>query len=394
MESTEKIERAELIVRRMLLRDMGFAALLLWIPLELDEKEESAYAYTTGDVIRLCNSFFSLVEAQQMGVVVHEALHVALRHAQRGQKIRARKGEQFSHELLNWCADAVVDRAIQRMSWLGLPYYVTAEKLLDKEILDRIPAHRWTVEMLYDYLEEKIPTVRISIPKNWVADLRSSGTGQRGAHGREMDTRVWVERFRRAVAGSRRVSLLRELSGELHASKTQGECRLRECFTTHLMPQTEPDWHRPSRRLLGSKGALRFFEPGIQRCRGVRRLGAIVDVSGSVDGKVLEAFFGEINRMIEQVAAEVVMISADAEITHIEIFREAIPKGFKVNGGGGTDFRPALEAVRKHDVNCCVYRTDLEGVFPEQPPVFPVLWATVKDLAVPFGRKIVIGVQP
>jgi predicted metal-dependent peptidase len=94
--------------------------------------------------------------------------------------------------------------------------------------------------------------------------------------------------------------------------------------------------------------------------------------------------------LIEQVTAEVVLISADTEVTHTEIFREPIPSGFSVKGGGGTDFRPALEAVKKHDVNCCVYLTVLEGVFPDTSPAFPVFWATVKDLTVPFGRKIVI----
>jgi hypothetical protein len=67
MEAWEKLEHAKLLVRRIMLRDMGFAALLLWIPLEVDEKEERAYAYTTGEVIRLCSAFFSLPEVQQMG---------------------------------------------------------------------------------------------------------------------------------------------------------------------------------------------------------------------------------------------------------------------------------------------------------------------------------------
>ena len=395
MEAWEKLEHAKLLVRRIMLRDMGFAALLLWIPLEVDEKEERAYAYTTGEVIRLCSAFFSLPEVQQMGVLVHEGLHVALRHVQRGRKIRNRKGERFSSELLNWCSDAVVDRAIQRTSWLSEPYYITAETLLDKATLERIPAHRWTVEMLYDHLEQTPPVLSSSIASQWMADLRDGDrgnqhAGQPGTHKGEMDSRLWAERILRAAAGSRRGSLLRELGPHLPVTKTPWEYHLRDFLAAHMMPQTEADWHRPSRRLLASKGALGFFEAGIQRSRGAKRLAGIVDVSGSVDSKMLDTFFREINTLIEQVAAEVVLISADAEVTYKEIFREPIPKGFRVKGGGGTDFRPALEAVKKYDVNCCVYLTDLEGVFPDTSPAFPVFWATVKDLAAPFGRKIVI----
>ena len=365
-----------------MLRDMGFAALLLWIPVEVDEKEERAYAYTTGEVIRLCGAFFSLPEAQQMGVLVHEGLHVALRHVQRGRKIRNRKGERFNSELLNWCSDAVVDRAIQRSSWLSEPYYITAETLLDKATLERIPAHRWTVEMLYDHLEQNPPVLSNSITSKWMPDLRDGDrgnqhAGQPGTHEAEMDNRLWAERIRRATAGSRRGSLLRELGPHLPVTKTPWEYHLRDFLATHMMPQTEADWHRPSRRLLASKGALGFFEPGIQRSRGVKRLAGIVDVSGSVDSKILETFFREINTLIEQVAAEVVLISADAEVTHTEVFREPIPSGFSVKGGGGTDFRPAFDAVKKYDINCCVYLTDLEGVFPDTSPAFPVrnCWA-------------------
>ncbi|MHB1935623.1 MAG: VWA-like domain-containing protein [Acidobacteriaceae bacterium] len=59
-------------------------------------------------------------------------------------------------------------------------------------------------------------------------------------------------------------------------------------------------------------------------------------------------------------------------------------------GWRGTDFRPAIEALRRVPLDVAVYFTDLEGAFPEKKPTFPLLWAATQNLAVPFGRKLLL----
>jgi len=54
--------------------------------------------------------------------------------------------------------------------------------------------------------------------------------------------------------------------------------------------------------------------------------------------------------------------------------------------GGGTDFRPLLKAMEEESPECVVYLTDMYGAFPEFPPDYPILWASIyKDSVAPFG---------
>ena len=61
-------------------------------------------------------------------------------------------------------------------------------------------------------------------------------------------------------------------------------------------------------------------------------------------------------------------------------------------GGGGTDFRPAFDAVQTWEEPpvCIIYLTDLAGTFPEQDPGIPTLWVTGRSDAreVPFGELL------
>jgi predicted metal-dependent peptidase len=65
-------------------------------------------------------------------------------------------------------------------------------------------------------------------------------------------------------------------------------------------------------------------------------------------------------------------------------------------GGGGTDFRPFFERVRRdYDLSSplvTIYLTDGYGAFPERAPSFPVLWVvTPGGLAAesfPFGEVV------
>ncbi len=67
----------------------------------------------------------------------------------------------------------------------------------------------------------------------------------------------------------------------------------------------------------------------------------------------------------------------------------------KLSGGGGTDFRPAFEALAAHHGrkkwDLVIYFTDTYGVFPDVIPPFPVLWCvTVDSNRPPFGEVIML----
>lgn len=399
----EKFDHIQLITRKLVTRDSGLAGLLLWIPVALGREDVNALAYTDGKTIFYCDGFFTRPQPEQLAITIHELLHVALRHALRFKQVRLRKGDKFNTDIANICADAIVIRAIKQCPKIGPldvvnPYIVTAEDIVSPEDLKKTPGPQWTFEMLYNYLEKKVGDAvnkflsKYKDEKN--DDLQPQGCDSPSdTHMDEMETRIWRERVKRASAGTEPGSLLREVLKDLPDSKTPWEKHFRDFLISHVMPTTCVDWSRPSRRLLASKGRLGYYEPGSQRELGVRRAGVVIDTSGSIDEHTVNVFISETNNIMEQTGCEVVLICADADVQSIHHFRERVSGNYSAKGGGGTDFRPALLALEKEEIDCCVYLTDMCGSFPEKAPSFPVMWATMVDQDPPFGRKVVVDVN-
>jgi predicted metal-dependent peptidase len=74
----------------------------------------------------------------------------------------------------------------------------------------------------------------------------------------------------------------------------------------------------------------------------------------------------------------------------------------KPKGGGGTDFRPVFEWIEKEGIEpcCLVMVTDCMGTFPEQPPSYPVLWASTiqpeklhETYRPPFGEVVYVDID-
>src|SRR5271170_4313489 len=365
MDRQAKLEHIQLITRKLVTRDSGLAGLLLWIPVALGREDVQAIAYTDGKTIFYCDNFFVRPQAEQLAITIHELLHVALRHALRFKQVRLRKGDKFSPDIANICADAIVIRAIKQCPKIGPldvvnPYIVTAEDLVSPEDLKKTPGPQWNFEMLYDYVEKRVgDAVNKALAKfkdELNNDLQPQGCDcPSDTHMDEMETRIWRERVKRASAGTEPGSLLREVLKDLPDSKTPWEKHFRDFLIAHVMPTTCVDWSRPSRRLLASKGKLGYYEPGIQRDLGVRRAGIVIDTSGSIDEHTLNVFIAETNSIMEQTGCEVVLICADAAVQSVHVFRDKVSGHYEAKGGGGTDFRPALEELEKHDIDCCVY---------------------------------------
>lgn len=398
----QKLEAISIIVRKLVTRDSGLAGLLLWIPMAIGRDDIPALAYTDGKSIYYCDGFFMLPQPMQLAAVIHETLHIVLQHSQRFKQVYVQKGEKFNPDIANICADAIVIRAIKQCPKIGPlditnPYIVTAEDLVDTADLKKIPAPQWTFEMLYSYMNKKVDAAIEKFLSKYGKELNKDlqpGPGDpnnpQDSHMEEMEGRIWKERFKRAAAGSEPGSILREVLKDLPESKIPWQKHFREFMVAHVMPTTTVDWGRPSRRLLASKGRLGYYEPGIQREIGVKKAGVVIDTSGSIDNVLLAKFISETNAIMEQTGCQVVLICADADVQSIEHFSESIKSNYTCKGGGGTDFRPAIEELKKHDIDCCVYLTDMMGTFPEKAPPYPILWATICDTQPPFGQKVLV----
>ncbi len=119
-----------------------------------------------------------------------------------------------------------------------------------------------------------------------------------------------------------------------------------------------------------------------------------LDVSGSVTDQELTACLSEINTIKGQVRAAVTLIACDADIVagfpcRFEPWEEAsLPASLP--GGGTTDFRPVFDWIAQQDQapDILVYFTDAQGIFPANPPGYPVLWLVKGRSAVPWGTRV------
>lgn len=397
MTSVEKLDYAQLIVRKIMLKDMALSGILLWINKVLGDNTKPAYAYTYGQNIHLCNPFFDNAnEAQQMMIIIHETLHIALQHPRRLAEVRARKGEKYNHQWANIAADAIVQRPIQKTPWLECIYKITAEDIVDKKDLAKIPGAKWSVEMLYNYIESMPPDKQKKLCDNFGKpendDVMEATGEDADGHGAKIQGRIWNERLKRC-AGTGTDNMLREILGDLPEPKVCWEREFKDFLIAHVMPTTTIDPCKPSRTMLASKGKLGYFSPGIQREMGVKKVGIIVDTSGSIDGPILQKFIAESNSIQEQIGCELVLVVADAEVQSVTFHREPIEKDFKFKGGGGTDFRPAIKELEKHEIDCAVYLTDMCGSFPEKAPSYPILWASICEQQPPFGRYVKVDIE-
>jgi len=87
----------------------------------------------------------------------------------------------------------------------------------------------------------------------------------------------------------------------------------------------------------------------------------------------------------------------DSAFQHEEEFTSKEPIKLHPKGGGGTDFKPGFEHIKKnfYDASCILYITDgYSSSFPDQAPDIPVLWilnCENPDFKPPFGEVVRMG---
>ena len=108
----------------------------------------------------------------------------------------------------------------------------------------------------------------------------------------------------------------------------------------------------------------------------------MVDTSGSMGADALEDAAAETQGILKSIGAKIGLITCDAavhgqgRISTIDEFKKLL------QGGGGTDFRPAFKALEKQTPRpeVCVFISDCDGPWPSAPP------AGIKVIVVRVGR--------
>lgn len=151
-------------------------------------------------------------------------------------------------------------------------------------------------------------------------------------------------------------------------------------------------WSRPNRRRNGQNGDPMM--PGYAD-DNIYNLVVCFDVSGSIDDALHQKMKSEVANAIDQdLLNQITLIAVDTRPNSIEVVTNAEGiRNWEPTGGGGTDFRSAMELIKKDYPNSVgmLFLTDMETMsFGEEPP-FPVVWVNFtphNGRKAPFGRTV------
>lgn len=412
-------DKLDLIRKYCITKSPGFAGIALlpayYVVDPKDARLGKEYGFTDGRSIYLGTKLFKESPKAQAFVLIHEVLHVALRHPQRMltlRKARLMQGKTWSSEVFNWAVDAIVNHSLERINaWVHKPSIglIEFDKLLSPTVLAAQPPHTWGAEQLFTHLMDTI--VDPAIARGEAGDAKDWGEKNLPGQGRGMldieladdgagsiredtkaEARDWSGRVARAAAGDRPGGIMKEILFDVQQTRTPWRTLLRRFVCAAVMPQTQVRPSRPSRQTVmldalsrsgAGVGDLVPFIPGYQQKYGIRKIVVIVDTSGSIDDTLCEYFAGEIQTIRKKMGCDMVLLTCDTEVhqtisikahdnLHAIIKKEG---GFK--GRGGTDFRPAVAIAEKvPGAAVVIYLTDMMGPYPDKCRL-PLLWASI-----------------
>jgi predicted metal-dependent peptidase len=429
-------ETMEKVRKYCITKSPGFAGIAL-LPQYyiIDPKDElgNEYGFTDGKAIWLGTKLFSESLKAQAFVLIHEVLHIALRHPQRGKalrKARLARGLPWSNEVFNWAADAIVNHSLSKIgSWVHVPKVglIKFENILPHDVLTAKPAHHWNVESLFVHLMDQV-FKNAQEAKSWgesnlprkgqgMLDIEVSGEPSESYSGEEStrdpvkadskaEKRNWEGRVKRAAAGDRPGGVMKEILFDIPVTRTPWQYILRKFVSDAVMPQTQIKPTRPSRHTIVLDSFYKEtcnecvlpFNPAYQPKPGIRKIVVVVDTSGSIDDRMCEYFAGEIQTIRKKTGCDLVLITCDTEVHQTikvnayDNFHSVIKNSGGFKGRGGTDFVPGVAAAEKvSGVNVIVYLTDMMGPYPNRCRV-PLLWASTSEKyeKPPVGKVVVL----
>jgi predicted metal-dependent peptidase len=157
---------------------------------------------------------------------------------------------------------------------------------------------------------------------------------------------------------------------------------LREFVSRHA--RNDYAWSPPNSRFIHAG----LYLPGL-RSEELGDVVLAVDTSGSIGEAELNRFAGEAQGILDAYECELTILYHDTEIQGVEQWTPADgPLVLSPKGGGGTDHRPVFDWLDQQGIapSCLICLTDMDSLFPETAPAFPVLWASTKPCSNPvFG---------
>lgn len=339
------------------------------VPRELSESEQKQYGVTAMAIDIYGNLLYSpeWVSKQSDAVlkcaVVHEVMHLALRHLQR----------LGTRQPLLW--NVATDAAINEI--------LSATFNIPKEWV-RIPEMKGKcAEEIYDWLIRNAEKAKQYVAGVFDKHFFASGEGE------EQESPFYQE-------GQQPFDAERAVREAWNFAKTQGKvpAGIERYFKDILNPQL--DWKELLRRFIvetiphdfsytrphKKSQATGFYMPIIRREEV--NLVIAVDSSGSISDEEYAEFLSEIYAMVRQFEGiRATLIICDCEIKEVmEIDESFDPYCVHGRGYGGTSSIPVYnyieENIGEHNVKLLVYFTDGWIDIPNKEYSFPTLWIVTK----------------
>lgn len=333
-----------------------------------------------------------LTPENRVGIICHEVMHCAMKHASRRQGRDRRRW--------NIACDLAINSELVRCGF----------KLPSKGCIpgvppfEKAPADK-SAEWYYDALQNHAGGTPQPAGGQGQGE---GGEGQEGdqddpggnggvmepGDGSQADQNQVATEWEVAVAQAHRSARergklaagLERLVQETLKPKVDWREVLREFVTRHA--RNDYRWFPPNRRHIHAG----LYLPGM-RSEELGDLIVAVDTSGSINARLLAAFGAEIQAIVEQFDAKVTILYCDARIQGVEEYTSQDGQlKLKMKGGGGTSHVPVFEWVDKNggDSPCVVCLTDLYTEFPDKAPTLPVLWCVYGNArpSAPFGQIV------
>lgn len=355
----------------------ALAVMMDRVPMPADwfaDKKMPPTAATNGRTIYYCEEFIDKLSLPQVvGELCHLSLHVGMLH-------HTRRGERDNDK---W--QAATDYAVNQIikdSNLTLPPDALLEKKFEKMSAEEI------FRNLPDMSEEQKKQMMQSAGMGTVMDFEGTESEKQQ---QEAD---WKSSMAGAVHRAKMAGKLpagmERLVDQLLEAKVNWADQLMQYLTDK--ERADDDWCRPNRRFVASG----LYLPTVRE-NPTGELVVAVDTSGSICDKTLQAFATEIRTIATEVnPTQIVVIYCDAAINRVQIFERDDEICLSMCGGGGTDFRPPFDHVKKkgYKPHAFVYLTDGYGPFPDGNDIpYPVVWCMITDVKAPFGHHVRVNLD-
>ncbi len=377
-EALDRVIRA----RTVLILDHPFFGALA-LRLRIVEENSIPTCATDGKSLYYNTTFVkSLTNEELQGVVAHEVLHCTNGHPWR-------EGAR-DHQKWNYAADYAINPIITEAG-MTLP----ENALLDAQYAGK------SAEDIYNRLPDSLKGGRscgmgeVMAPPSGgdkaEGEGEGAGNGTEGGLASEGDWQV------AAVQSANAAKMMGKLPGSLERlidsitnPKVNWKAALQNIIQQSLC-RDDYSWVMPNNRYLS--GGL--YMPSL-RSESVPPIVVVVDTSGSIGARELNAFASEITAIAAQTKPEkIYVVFVDAAVQEVQEFLPGETIELTPKGGGGTDMPKAFEWIEEQglDPAVCIFLTDGYTPFGE-PQDYPVVWTiTNESIEAPHGTTIFMNIN-